>query len=288
VLAQRSDRLVGILNGVDYSAWDPARDPFIHTRYSSDDMAGKDACKRDLLEAFGLPVSGPVIGIVSRLADQKGFDLITEVLPDLVRDGATVVILGKGDGDEGLRIENELVALAKSLPRLGLAIARDNTLAHRIEAGADMFLMPSRTEPCGLNQMYSMRYGTVPIVHATGGLHDTIEPYEPLTGRGTGFRFADYTGAALLACVRRALQVYRTNRRAWRRLQVNGMGVDYSWPASAREYVAVYQRAISSAMPAAPGGAGDDAAGQAGDATGEAGDATGDDRPARMGGAAAL
>jgi starch synthase len=208
VLTRRSDRLVGILNGVDYSHWDPATDELIAARYSRDDLSGKAICRRDLLATSDLADSGPVIGIVSRLAEHKGLDLILEVLVDLMGDGATVVALGKGDGDEGRRIEAELRRMARAFPRLRVTIARDNVLAHKIEAGADMFLMPSRTEPCGLNQMYSLRYGTVPIVHATGGLYDTVEDYDPTTGQGTGFTFAPYEVTGLLDAVRRAMRLY--------------------------------------------------------------------------------
>jgi starch synthase len=247
VLTNRADRLVGILNGVDYSEWDPATDKLIHTPYHRDDISGKRACKSDLLQTSGLTTSGPVIGIVSRLADHKGFDLITKIIGDVVKTGASVVVLGKGDGDEGVRIENELLTMARALPNLSVTIARDNELAHKIEAGADMFMMPSRTEPCGLNQMYSLRYGTVPIVRATGGLDDSVEAYDPITGKGTGFKFVDYTAAALLTCVRQALRLYENDAQAWRQLQDSGMVKDFSWHRSAQHYVEVYECALASA-----------------------------------------
>jgi starch synthase len=246
VLSRCADRLVGILNGVDYSHWDPATDALIAARYTSDDLSGKAACRRDLLDASGLTDSGPIIGLVSRLAEHKGLDLILDVLVDLMNEGATVVVLGKGDGDEGRRIEAGLRRLAAALPRLVVTIARDNVLAHKIEAGADMFLMPSRTEPCGLNQMYSLRYGTVPIVHATGGLYDTVQDYDPATGRGTGFTFSPYGVDELLDAVRRALRLYAKDQPAWRRLQAAGMAADFSWAESARAYVEVYRQAVAS------------------------------------------
>jgi starch synthase len=243
VLANRADRLVGIVNGVDYAHWDPVDDPHIAARYSVDDLTGKADCRRDLLDTVGLSDAGPVIGLVSRLAGHKGFDLVIETLADLVKAGASVVVLGKGDGDEGQRIEAELTRLARALPRVRVRVARDNVLAHQIEAGADLFLMPSRTEPCGLNQMYSLRYGTVPVVHDTGGLHDTVTDYDPATGRGTGFRFSPYRPQALVGAVRRALHLYGRDPAAWRRLQRAGMSRDFSWRVAAKDYVDVYQKA---------------------------------------------
>lgn len=255
VIASRADRLVGILNGVDYSVWSPEADKFIAARYSAKDLSGKEACKRDLLAEFKLPATGaaasrPVIGIVSRFVDQKGFDLIAEVISELMREELTIVALGTGDA----RYESLFTQMATASPgKFGVRIGFDNALAHKIEAGADMFLMPSRYEPCGLNQIYSLRYGTVPIVRATGGLDDTIEPFEARTGRGTGFKFAEYDGRALLACVRAALAAYG-NKAAWGKLMANGMAKDFSWYASAREYVALYERARGGDDAASRGG----------------------------------
>jgi starch synthase len=184
-------------------------------------------------------VQRPLIGIVSRFAAQKGFDLIEEVADDIVKEGAAIVALGNGEP----RYETLFRELAGKYPRqVGVRIAYDNTLAHKIEAGADVFLMPSRYEPCGLNQMYSLRYGTVPIVRATGGLDDTIEKYNATSGKGTGFKFAEYDAQALLKSVREALAVYKTPQ-AWQKLQIAGMARDYSWRASATEYVRVYEGA---------------------------------------------
>jgi starch synthase len=252
VIRRRADRLVGILNGVDYTAWSPETDALIAANYSAKDLAGKSACKKDLLAAFGLPAANlqrPLIGIVSRFADQKGFDLIAEVLEDLMAEELAIVALGTGDA----KYEDLFREMAQRFPaRFGVRVAYDNTLAHKIEAGADMFLMPSRYEPCGLNQIYSLRYGTVPIVRSTGGLDDTIQPYDALTGRGTGFKFDAYDGAALLAAVREALKVFR-DAKSWRKLMLNGMAQDFSWKASAAEYVKLYEQARQARIPRAAG-----------------------------------
>jgi starch synthase len=245
VVRDRADRLVGILNGVDYTVWNPAKDELIAAKYSPADLSGKLACKKNLLEVFGLPpetVNKPLIGIVSRFADQKGFDLIAKVAPDLLSEDLAIVALGTGEP----KYEKMFRKLAARYPgQVSVKIAYDNTVAHKIEAGADMFLMPSRYEPCGLNQIYSLKYGTVPVVRATGGLDDTIEPFDPETGGGTGFKFQVYDGAALLGAIRQALDVYR-NEAAWRRVQANGMAKDFSWQASAIEYAKLYEEALKS------------------------------------------
>jgi starch synthase len=242
VARKRADRLVGILNGVDYGAWNPAKDELIAANYSAKDLTGKQACKEDLLQAFGLPhehLERPVVGIVSRFADQKGFDLIAEKAPELMKEDLVLVVLGTGDR----KYEKLFGALAAAYPgRVGLKIAYDNTLAHKVEAGADMFLMPSRYEPSGLNQMYSLKYGTVPIVRATGGLDDSIEPFDVEHGTGTGFKFYEYSGEALLYAVRQALHHYM-DERIWKRIQLNGMAKDFSWKDSAREYANLYEAA---------------------------------------------
>ncbi len=239
VVRTRADHLVGILNGVDYSVWNPEVDSLIATRYSASDLSGKQACKRDLLAAFQLPeenLQRPLIGIVSRFADQKGFDLLAQVADELMQEDMAIVALGSGEAKH----ERMFRELSQQFPeRLAVKIAYDNTVAHKIEAGADIFLMPSRYEPCGLNQIYSLRYGTVPVVRATGGLDDTIEPFDPASGRGTGFKFSEYTGPALLAALHEALATYG-DKTAWRRLQANGMAKDFSWNASALEYGRLY------------------------------------------------
>jgi len=241
VLRARSGTVAGILNGVDYNEWSPETDTHIEANYSADDLAGKIVCKRALLREFGLPEDTqlPVLGIVSRFAGQKGFDLIQQVSDRMAREEMIVLALGTGDHD----YEDMFRRLNKQYPqRFAVRIAFDNDLAHKIEAGADMFLMPSKYEPAGLNQLYSLKYGTVPIVRATGGLDDTVEQWEPVTGKGTGFKFREYNGEALLETVRIALAAFRDQQK-WRVLMRNGMAQDYSWDASAREYIRVYERA---------------------------------------------
>jgi starch synthase len=243
VIRGQASRLIGILNGVDYSIWSPECDSFIAKNYSASDMSGKEACKRDLLAQFKLPgtnLKRPVIGIISRFADQKGFDLIAQVAGDLLRENVCLVALGTGEP----KYEALFRALAKHKPgRVGVRVGFDNALAHKIEAGSDIFLMPSRYEPCGLNQIYSLRYGAVPVVRATGGLDDTIEPFDPRSGRGTGFKFQEYDGKALLDSLRKAIRIYN-DPTAWQKLVANGMAKDFSWTASATEYARLYKKAI--------------------------------------------
>jgi starch synthase len=233
VLRERSDVLSGILNGADYSRWDPRADPYIAAHYSPEDLEGKRACKSDLLAELGLSplMERPLIGIISRFAGQKGFDLIAEIAPLLLEHDVALAALGTGDP----KYEQFFLELSAAYPgRVGVRIAFDEALAHKIEAGADMFLMPSLYEPCGLNQIYSLRYGTVPVVRATGGLDDTID-------KDTGFKFHEYTGAALLEAIRAALAAYQ-DREHWMRTMLAGMRKDFSWNASAVEYSALYRR----------------------------------------------
>src|SRR6202521_3406758 len=241
VLRNRAATVAGILNGVDYDEWSPEKDKFIVANYSPEDLSGKAKCKQDLLSAFGVSKTDtklPVIGIVSRFAAQKGFDLIAQIMDRLAREEMIVVALGSGDKP----YEEMFLRLNRQFPqKIAVKIAYDNTLAHKIEAGSDMFLMPSRYEPCGLNQIYSLKYGTVPIVRATGGLDDTIEPWDPRTGKGTGFKFTEYSGEALLLTIRQALQAFR-DQNSWQTLMRNGMNKDFSWNASAKEYVRIYER----------------------------------------------
>lgn len=242
VIRNRADRLVGILNGVDYSIWSPESDRFIAHNYSLHNLDGKTACKKSLLEAFGLPaenIEKPLLGIVSRFADQKGFDLIAATADDLMKEDVTLLILGTGEQ----RYEEFFTYLAVKYPsRVGLRIGFDDKLAHKIEAGADIFLMPSRYEPCGLNQIYSLRYGTVPIVRATGGLEDTVDDFDPKTKQGTGFKFASYDARVMLDRLRAALKTYRETA-VWRAIMIQGMVKDFSWKASAAAYVALYEQA---------------------------------------------
>lgn len=242
VIRNRADRLVGILNGVDYSVWSPESDTFIAQKYSAQNLEGKKACKKNLLESFHLPAENlnrPLIGIVSRFADQKGFDLISQIAGELMKEDLAVVALGTGQPEH----EQLFRELAEKYPtRVGVKVGFDNALAHKIEAGSDMFLMPSRYEPCGLNQIYSLRYGTVPVVRATGGLDDTVQNFDMRTKQGTGFKFERYKGAALLECIRAALKTYR-DPKAWQVVQTNGMAKDFSWKASAAAYVTLYEQA---------------------------------------------
>jgi starch synthase len=242
VLRTRGSSVTGILNGVDYDEWSPETDKFIAAKYSPGDLTGKAECKQDLLETFEMTDANsglPVIGIVSRFAAQKGFDLIAQIMERLAREEMIIVALGNGDKT----YEEMFLRLNKQFPqKIAVRVAYDNTVAHKIEAGSDMFLMPSRYEPCGLNQIYSLKYGTVPIVRATGGLDDTIEHWDARTGKGTGFKFTDYNGEALLLTIKEALRAFR-DRTSWQQLMRNGMNKDFSWNASAKEYSRVYERA---------------------------------------------
>ena len=242
VLRGRAADLRGILNGVDYAHWDPATDSHLAARYTPADLTGKQACRADLLRAVGLEkVAGamPVIGIVSRFADQKGFDLVAKIAERLTERDVIVVALGKGEP----RYERLFRKWAFSNPaQVAVEIRYDNALAHKIEAGSDIFLMPSRYEPCGLNQIYSLKYGTPPVVRATGGLDDTIEEWNPEQGTGTGFKFEELSAEALLDAIDRALLAFQ-NKKGWRRLMLNGMAQNYGWEQPAREYAAVYEEA---------------------------------------------
>ncbi|UCD70957.1 MAG: glycogen synthase GlgA [Syntrophobacterales bacterium] len=242
VLRDRSNDLYGILNGADYGEWNPKTDPLIAANYDEKDLSGKAKCKEDLLAEFNLPGSLkklPLLAIISRLADQKGLDLLAEIMEDLMKMDLGFVLLGTGDE----KYHKLFKSIAKEYPKkAGIKIAYDNTLAHKIEAGSDIFLMPSRYEPCGLNQMYSLKYGTVPLVRAAGGLDDTIQDYDPKTGEGTGFKFQSYDARDFLDTVRRALAVYRDGE-TWKRLIIRGMKADFSWQRAAKEYMDLYRRA---------------------------------------------
>jgi len=238
-LRARAAVLTGILNGVNYQEWSPEIDPFLPARYSADDLSGKLVCKRELLREFGIPGEAfdrPLIGIVSRFTRQKGTDILAEVIDQIVADDVYFVALGTGDPEYE---EFFLTMVARHPGRIAVRIGFDNGLAHRIEGGADMFLMPSHYEPCGLNQIYSLRYGTVPVVRATGGLDDTID-------EDTGFKFVEYTGQALLGAVRTALETW-ADTAAWREMMSRGMRKDLSWKASAAAYSALYKRLLGTA-----------------------------------------
>jgi starch synthase len=239
IMRVRSANLFGVLNGIDTDQWNPAGDRYLPEPYDIGNLAGKGASKREVLSAYGLGKEAfdrPLIGMVARMVDQKGLDLIAALGAELPTLGASFAILGTGDA----RYQDFWRALAVKHPdRVGVRIGFDERLAHLIEGGADMFLMPSRFEPCGLNQMYSLRYGTVPIVRRVGGLADTVIDYAAGPGRANGFVFEEYTPAALLATIRRALDAYG-DRASWTGLQAVGMAGEYSWDRSAREYVKIY------------------------------------------------
>jgi starch synthase len=244
VLRTRAEAIFGIVNGVDYNVWNPAADTLIAANYDAADLKGKAANKQALMEAYGLDkklAKQPLLGIISRLADQKGFDLIAAALPELMARDIPLVILGTGDEKYHLWLEE---VGPKYAGKLGVKIAFDNRLAHLIEAGADMFLMPSRYEPCGLNQMYSMKYGTVPVVRATGGLMDTVAPVDAAKGTGTGFVFKEYSAAAFIKALNKAIDAYK-DKKLWKKIMLNCMAEDFSWQASAKAYLTLYQRLVS-------------------------------------------
>ena len=243
LLRARRDRLAGITNGVDYDIWDPEKDPYIARNFSVKDLSGKRECKADLLRRFGLPaqLQRPVIAIISRLVAQKGYDLIRQLAGEILSTDAFIIALGAGAKE----YQDFLQSWHNIAPqRVGVYIGyAGEPLAHQIEAGADMFLMPSEYEPCGLNQMYSMRYGTVPIVRATGGLDDTVQNFDEKTGIGNGFKFHEYGAPALLDKIREALYFY-DKLELWQRIQTNGMTMDNSWSAAAAKYADFYREVL--------------------------------------------
>ncbi len=239
IAEKRRNDLTGILNGIDYSIWDPSVDEHIPHRYDFRSLDLKRENKMALLEATKLPVreGAPLIGIISRLADQKGFDLIETALDALMKLNVQLVVLGTGEK----KYHDMLSKAAKKHPEtIAVDLSFNEKLAHLIEAGSDMFLMPSRYEPCGLNQIYSLRYGTVPVVRATGGLDDTIEDYDPVSGSGTGFKFTKYDSAEMMKAIQRAMKVF-ADEAAWKRIIKNGMGKDFSWESSAKKYIQLYR-----------------------------------------------
>lgn len=243
VLRERSLDLYGIVNGIDYDIWNPETDPLIPAHYDHTDLSGKMKNKEALLKAFDLPVPSddvPLVGMISRLVPQKGFDILAECLDTIVGLDMQLVILGTGMPEYHTALDR---AAEKHPDKIGVRLTFDNQLAHLIEAGSDMFLMPSRYEPCGLNQLYSLRYGTLPVVRATGGLVDTIRDYNEMTGEGTGFVFQDYTAEALVNTLRRAIDIYR-KPRVRQRMMRHAMIEDFSWAASAKKYMALYERAV--------------------------------------------
>lgn len=244
LLRSLGGRYSGILNGIDADVWNPATDPYLPAHFSADDLAGKRVCKRELLNLFGLPqgddaMARPVIAMVSRLVAQKGLDWIAEAAEELMALDATWVVLGSGER----KYEEMWQTLRERHPsRVGVYFGFDEKRAHLAEAGADIFLMPSRFEPCGLNQMYSLRYGTVPVVHAVGGLDDTIRTWRPNSRHANGFKFTNGSGAVIAATLRQVLRLYH-NPPQWSGLMAEGMADDHSWARAAKEYVKVYKRA---------------------------------------------
>ena len=243
ILRKRKEDLYGILNGVDYKEWNPSQDPHLVAPYDLKDLSKKRACKKDLLKEFHLPPSlekAPLLGMISRLADQKGFDLLADILENLFTLDIGFVLLGTGDQ----KYHDLFQQAARKYPqKAGIRIAYDDRLAHKIEAGADLFLMPSKYEPCGLNQIYSLKYGTIPIVRATGGLDDTIVNYDPATGKGNGFKFSRYDAKEFLNQIKVAISFYDQPKH-WKQLLQNAMTADFSWQRSAEAYLQLYRTAL--------------------------------------------
>ena len=247
VLTSRADDLFGVVNGIDYGIWSPETDTKIPFRYTPQNMGGKKKNKEQLLRKAGLPLYPekdlPLIGSISRLVDQKGFDILSEVMDEVLSLDLQFILLGSGQS-EYHRFFQEI---GKKYPeKAAVFLTFDEDLAHEVEAGADMFLMPSRYEPCGLNQLISLKYGTVPIVRATGGLKDTVKDFDPRNGGGNGFVFNDYSSSQLLQTIKRALETY-LDKWVWSRIMTNAMAADHSWRASAAEYIDLYQRAVEKA-----------------------------------------
>lgn len=246
VFRQRAADLSGILNGLDYNDWNPAHDGNIAAHYTPEDLTGKAECRRDLLHAFGAgrqDDSTAVIGVVTRLTTQKGIDLIAQVAEPLSREKAVLLALGTGED----YYENLLRSLAAKYPgKVYTRIGYDITLAHKVEAGSDLFLMPSRYEPCGLGQLCALKYGAVPIVRATGGLDSTIEEWNPETRTGNGFKFQGLGCDEFLAAIQRALTIFRDDKESWQTLIHNGMTTDHSWTQPAQEYLEVYEQVVTS------------------------------------------
>jgi starch synthase len=239
-IRRRAGDLHGILNGVDYSKWNPATDHNIAAHYTPENLAGKADCRRDLLHAFGagqISETTPVLGIVSRFATMKGFDLIAAIADQLMQEDVVLVALGTGEP----YYENLFRTLQERFPaKVFVRVLFDEALAHKVEAGSDIFLMPSRYEPCGLNQIYSLKYGTVPVVRATGGLDDTISEWNAETRTGTGFKFHGERPEDFLGTIRHAIDVFR-DKDTWQTLMRNGMAQDFSWAKPAEEYLKLYK-----------------------------------------------
>jgi starch synthase len=241
ILSKRSPDLYGILNGVDYTAWNPENSGELRFRYDPFHMMGKHQNKAALFGELGIDQrfsDQPVLAMISRFAAQKGWDLLLGIVRDLLRLNVSMVVLGRGE----YAYETALSSLGKYYPgNIAVSIGYEDSIAHRILAGADMFLAPSRYEPCGLAHLYALRFGAVPVVHATGGLDDTVEQFNRRTGRGTGFKFMDYRPSAFLGAIRRAVNTYN-DKITWQAIIKNGMRAEFSWEESARKYITVYRK----------------------------------------------
>lgn len=241
VISSRSSDVFGIVNGVDYEEWSPENDTYLKANYSVDDLEGKAICKADLQEIFGLPKADvPIVGMVTRLADQKGIDVVMSIIGEVLNLELQIVLVGSGDKN----LQEFFINLAKERKNFKCYIGYSNELAHKVEAGSDFFLMPSRFEPCGLNQMYSLRYGTLPIVRATGGLDDTIENFDEVNRSGDGFKFYDLTNEALYNTIGWALNTYYNDKVGMQSLITNAMKKEFTWKKSAKEYIRLYELAI--------------------------------------------
>ncbi|MGR3218795.1 MAG: glycogen synthase GlgA [Candidatus Anammoxibacter sp.] len=243
ILRHRSSVLRGIINGVDYEIWNPVKDQFIIKQFTGDDLSGKNDCKNDLLAEYELEFKEnvPLIGMISRLDEQKGIDLLEEIIHDLMGMNVQMCLLGTGK-EKFHKFFNEIANRYKG--KVGIKLVFDDSMAHKIEAGADIFLMPSKYEPCGLNQLYSLKYGTIPVVRNTGGLSDTINEYDPISGTGNGFKFQEYSGKEFLKAVQCAVETYNDNDN-WQKLIKNAMNADFSWERSAKEYLELYEELLT-------------------------------------------
>jgi starch synthase len=242
ILNRRKDVFFSVRNGIDYDVWNPETDPFIATNYSYSSLEGKKTCKKDLIKEFGLSISTktPVIGIVSYMRTHKGFDILLDALDELVRWDMALVILGQGEE----QYENQFIEIQRKYPdKVAVRLEMNPSLAHKMAAGADMFLIPSLYEPCGLNQLYSFRYATVPVVRGTGGLDETVRPFQPETEKGNGFVFREYSSSALLAALEQALMYYR-KPAIWKKILSQGMKEKFSWESAARRYANLYRSAL--------------------------------------------
>ncbi|MDO8282625.1 MAG: glycogen synthase GlgA [Thermodesulfovibrionia bacterium] len=241
VLRERKDDLYGIINGIDLDYWGPLKDKFIPANYSSKDLSGKAICKRSLQAELGLPVnSSPLIGLVSRLSSQKGLDLVIESMEEILRSGAQIAVLGKGDEF----FQNALLECRKKYPgHLSVTIGFEEALGHKIYAGSDIFLMPSMYEPCGLGQLIALRYGAVPVVRKTGGLADTVSEYSPSEGKGTGFLLKSHSSEELMKKLQKAIELYY-DKKEWDKIVKNTMAQDFSWGKSTEKYVSLYKKAL--------------------------------------------